>query len=165
MPPPGTPPDWLVLTLVELFFLAGRPGGSSPDTRRRMDSRAMSFAPASAAFSPLLFFNYVDVGVEFWTVDSKGVGGGDRQGLETWKSTVSTHVIGCRVQGVVRSVLPTPVQKSKYCRDIWPSPLLPAASRSSTCNAANSCGTVLPCFRAKHRTCLRNAADTSRAAQ
>lgn len=34
-----------------------------------------------------------------------------------------------------------------------------------TCNAASICCAVLPCFRAKCRTCLKNAAETSRAAQ
>lgn len=51
-------PDWLLgLRPPELFFLGGRPGFSSPKTSRRIDLRATSFAPTSAAFSPLLFVN------------------------------------------------------------------------------------------------------------
>ena len=54
---------------MELCFLADKPGGSSPDTRRRMDSRARSFAPTSAAFSPLLFFNCFWMSVEVERID------------------------------------------------------------------------------------------------
>lgn len=50
-------PTWLGLWPVECPLLGGRPGASSPDTSRRIDSRAMSFAPTSAALSLLLFFS------------------------------------------------------------------------------------------------------------